>query len=176
MYKPPEIPPPIIIIPDELAKMEYCVFKLYYHDRYVIMMGKRVVRQIEIIQDDMRKYFCGRRDYKDFYFSLYEYIYNNQGQEFKFELLIHNPSPYQLLKRCQIEFDEAIADTNCLNSNFQPFLSKMIQTPPFYQKRKYEYWINRGQYLNFRKWQINRHVVPYLVARKYVQSAKACQA
>jgi hypothetical protein len=150
---------PKIVIPYNLVDVEYCVFKLYYADKYIVMMGKTLFRQVEIIRDDLRKYFAGRRDYKDIYFNLYEYIYNNPNKKFRFEFLLTTENPYRLLQKCQLELDEGVGDTNCLNSNFVPYLSRMIQTPPIYLKKHYPYWINRGHYLNFRKWQYNRHFV-----------------
>jgi hypothetical protein len=150
---------PKIVIPYNLVDVQGCVFRLYYGDRYIIMMGKTLFRQAEIIRDCMNKYFRGRRDYKDIYFNLYEYVYNNPDKKFRFELVFTHHNPYLLLKCCQLNLDEAVGDTDCLNSNFVPYLSRMIQTPPIYLKKHYPYWINRGYYLNFRKWQYNRHFV-----------------
>lgn len=148
-------------LPHSLATIEKCVFKLFYGDAYIIMMGKTLQRQVEIIIQDVEKYKRGKWSRGDMYLSFYQHIVKNPNLYFEVELLLEDESPYQLLKRCQYELDEGAGDHDCFNLNTEPYLSRFIQTPPIYltqKRRAYKYWINRGYYLNFRKWQYNRHL------------------
>lgn len=165
-YKSPEIS-----ISEEFIDAEYCVFKLYYGEKYVVLMGKTLFRQVEIIRYNLAYYFK-RGDHKierknksdqDFCTDFYKYIHDNPGKDFRIEVVIEDPNPYKLLQSNQIELDKGFNNDDCLNINTQPELSKYIQMPALYRSGKYKnykHWINRGYYLNFRKWQYNRPSKP----------------
>lgn len=155
---------PKIIIPIHLENVKDCIFKLYYGNYYVIGMGSNLEYQIKTIQGDIERYISGARSSRDIsrlYSIFCNIIRELPDREFKIEILMKDGKPYQLLKRCQTELDEALSDRNCLNTLFIPFLSSRIQTPPIYLKFKAKtpHWINRGIYLNFRKWQYSRWVI-----------------
>ena len=159
----------IIHIPENLMDVRGCVFKLFYGEHYLIGMCNLLVRQMESIQGDINRFnknvkssMSAERLYWNFCWHISKY----PGMELKIEVLYQSEKPYQLLKRCQIEIDESLRDELCLNNNLTPFLSRRIQTPKYFWDKvtpkiygNYPYWINRGHYLNFRKWQYSRYVI-----------------
>jgi len=160
---------PKITIPDNLKEVKGCVFKLYYGNHYIVLMCNLLVRQIESIAGDINRFenkVKSSMSAERLYWNFCWYISNHPNEEFKIDILLQSESPYQLLKRCQIEIDESLADELCLNNNIIPFLSRRIQTPKYFWDKvvpkiygEYKYWINRGHYLNFRKWQYSRYVI-----------------
>jgi len=155
--------PPKITIPITIVDTEECVYKLFYGDKYVVVMAKLLWRSIDSINQDLERYHIGvpKTVKEGLYGRFCQYVVDNPGLKFRFEILLVSENPYQLLKCCQIELDKSKEDSNCLSTNTEPYLSYRIQTPPFYMRGKAQvekYWINRGYYLNFRKWQINRHL------------------
>ena len=156
---------PYIVIPPDFVDMKKCAFRLYYGEKFVVIVCNSVYRQIEIIRESLAYYIGTKRAYlKDVYRPLYEYIKDNPGKKFRFELISVNESPYRLLQKSQIAIDEGILNGNCLNLTDTPKVSRYIQAPDLYlsdweKKFKAENkWINRGHYLNFRKWQYNRNL------------------
>lgn len=149
---------PKITIPDNLKEVKGCVFKLYYGKYYIIVMGRSLKWQVEMISGDIERSYRGK-SVGDLYNVFSRYVAKFPVHQFSFELLYESENPFNLLVRCQEEIDDSIGDKYCLNSECTPFLSKRIQTPPIYLKWKDKYWINRGHYLNFRKWQYSRYVI-----------------
>lgn len=154
---------PKIIIPIQVVDILESVYKLSYGDKYIVVMAKSVYRSVWSINDDLSRYYNGVTDRaKDgLYGKFCKYVIDNPDQKFKFDVLLVSKNPYNLLQCCQLQLDKSENDINCLNTSFVPYLSPNIQTPPFYLKGKAKegkYWINRGYYLNFRKWQYNRHL------------------
>lgn len=155
-----------IIIPDNLLEVKGCVFKLYYGEKYIISMGRSLAWPIKTIQADIDRYsenMDSAKSKERLYWKFCRYVKLAKEREYRIEVLFESENPYQLLQRCQIELDNSKDDTNCLNTFFEPYLSKRIQTAPRYLKgRKYKdgteniSWINRGHYLNFKRWQNNR--------------------
>src|ERR1019366_2840682 len=149
-----------IIIPIDVVDIKECVYKLFYGDKYVIIMAQSVWRSIESINADLERYYYGvpKTVKEGLYGRFCQYVVDTTSQKFLFEVLLESKNPYQLLKCCQLALDKGKGDRNCLSPNSEPYLSYRIQTPPFYLSeyaRKEKYWINRGYYLNFRKWQYN---------------------
>ena len=145
-----------------------CVFKFYYGDKYVIGMGNYLKGALDMIIGDIGRRFRGKKSASGesrLFLIFSDYVNNNPGQEFKVEIIFQSNSAYKILKRCQEELDDAIIDPNCLNSFFHPFVSKRVQTPKLYwdemmlRKKDLKYWINRGHYLNYRKWLYSRNVI-----------------
>jgi hypothetical protein len=146
-----------------------CVFKVFYGDKYIISMGKYLKNALDMLNIDI----SGMKNKRDSLFKkdkggqfiiFSDYVYNNPDHEFKVDILLRSNNPYRLLKRCQVELDDAIADRDCLNSFFIPFLSRKIQCPIKWwsereKKKNKPYWINRGHYLNYRKWLYSRNVI-----------------
>lgn len=155
--------PPKIIIPIDIVDTLECVYRLYYDEKYIIVMAKSMYRSVWSINEDLIRYHKGVTDKaKDgLYGNFCKYVIDNPNRKFSFDMLLISKNPYRLLQCCQLELDKAQSDTNCLSPNAEPYLSPNIQTPPFYLKgraKEEKYWINRGYYLNFRKWQYNRHL------------------
>lgn len=155
-----------IEIPDGIKDAKACVFKLYYGEKYIISMGRSLAWPIKTIQADIDRYsdnLESAKSHERLYWKFCRLVKLGKEREFKIEVLLESESPYQLLKRCQLELDNSIEDINCLNTFFEPYISKRIQTSTkFLKERKYKdgtlniSWINRGHYLNFRKWKSNR--------------------
>jgi hypothetical protein len=146
----------------------HSVFKFYYGEKYVIGMGSYLMGAINMIIGDIGRKARGKKSASGesrLFLIFSDYVNLNPGQQFKIEILFQNESAYQILKRCQEELDDAIADANCLNSFFYPFVSKRVQTPKLYWNKMMirrvdlRYWINRGHYLNYRKWLYSRNVI-----------------
>lgn len=155
---------PKITIPDNLKEVKGCVFKLYYGSYYIIGMGSNLEYQIKTIQGDIDRYLAGvksAREVSRLYSVFCNFVRELPNREFNIEILMQGNKPYALLQRCQNELDDSLADVHCLNTFFVPFLSSRIQTPPHWLKFKTKtpHWINRGIYLNFRKWQYSRYVI-----------------
>ena len=148
---------PKIIIPIDVVDDEKCLFKLYYGDYYVIVMARSVYRSIWSINDDIERYAKTDTKSKDGLYGVFcKHVLAHPGMKFRFERIIVCESPYDLLKSCQIELDKSREDKFCLNTNTEPYISKRIQTAYKYltpTAQEKMYWINRGHYLNFRKWQ-----------------------
>ena len=146
-----------------------CVFKVYYGEKYIVSMGKYLKNALDMLNVDIRGMKYKRSSLfkmdKGGQFILFaDYVYKNPSKQFVVEILLQSNNPYRLLKRCQEELDDAIADPNCLNSFFIPFLSRKIQCPVKWwrereQNKNKPYWINRGHYLNYRKWMYSRNVI-----------------
>lgn len=148
---------PNIAIPYNLVDVQGSVFKLYYGDKYIVMMGKTLFRQVETVRNDIKRFYNETekgRSINNMYFKFYDYLYSNPGLHFSFELVLESGNPYLLLKKCQQELDKGFKNTNCMNMVFEPYINKDLQKPV--KNRKFIWWINRGQYLNFRRWQKNR--------------------
>lgn len=149
-----------ITVPYNLKEIKGCVFKLFYGDKYIVVMGKTLVRQVEMINNDIDRYFkntqMGRSE-GNIYFRFYYYIHSNPDLSFRFELVLQSENAYHLLKTCQIELDKGSKDDNCCNMIFEPYINKDIQRP--IKNRKFIWWINRGSFLNFKRWQ-KRRVMP----------------
>ncbi len=145
----------LIPVPDDIYEMDGCVFKLYYGEKYVIVMGKTLIRQIESIENDISRFTTKNK--KSLYYRFCRYVKENPGKEFKIELALISDNPYQLLKTAQSLLDIGEKEKGkCLNKHFYPFISKSIQAPREFIKNPH--WISRGHYLNFRSWQKNRHL------------------
>lgn len=146
-----------------------CVFKVSYGDKYIISMGKYLKNALDMLNTDLtgiknKRNSLFKQDKGGQFIIFSEYVYNNPSLEFNVDILLQSNNPYQLLKRCQEELDDAIADKNCFNSYFIPFLSRKIQCPIKWwrereQNKNKPYWINRGHYLNYRKWLYSRNVI-----------------
>lgn len=152
-----------IIIPIDVVDILESVYKLSYGDKYIIVMAQSTYRSVWSINDDLVRYNKGvsEKVKEGLYGRFCQYVTDNPGHKFKFEMILSSVNPYQLLKCCQLELDKGKDDINCLNTNTEPYLSYRIQTPPLYLSdyaKKNKYWINRGYYLNFRKWQYSRHL------------------
>lgn len=160
---------PAIVIPPELVDTQGCVFKLSYGSKYIISMGRSLAWPIKSIQDDIDRYVDNMNSAKSkerLYWKFCRIVKLGKTREFKIEVILESENPYQLLKCCQISLDNVKGDTNCLNTFFTPYISKRIQTAPkFLKERKYKdgtqnnSWINRGHYLNFKRWQRRRDIV-----------------
>lgn len=139
-----------IVIPEEIIATKECVFKLWYGDSYIISMAKSLARGIELIHNDLSRFLRNtnkKPDKNNLFYKLYCFVQDNPDESFFIELTYVGSSPYQLLKHCQIELDKSFGDPNCLNTQSIPYISKSIQT------KHNTWWINRGTYLNFRRWQ-----------------------
>jgi hypothetical protein len=147
------------------------VFKLYYGDKYIVSMGKYLKNALDMIKIDIggmkhKRNSLFKKNKGGQFIIFADYVYKNKdsAEQFKVDILFQSNNPYQLLKRCQEELDDAISDPNCLNSFFIPFLSRKIQCPVKWwkdreQNKNKPYWINRGYYLNYRKWMYSRYVI-----------------
>lgn len=148
---------PNIVIPPELVDIQGCVFKLYFGEYYIVLMGKSLFRQVETVRNDINRYFKDTskgQSVKNLYYHFYKHIYSIRSGKFHFELILESDKPYQLLKCCQQELDRGFEDTYCLNTCYEPYINKDLQKP--IKDRKFIWWINRGQYLNFKRWQSKR--------------------
>lgn len=140
-------------ISEELKEVKGCVFKLYYGNRYIISFSNYLEWSLISIQTDINRYLKGtnlERSKKGLYFDLCDYVKSNSHMEFRVEVVAETDKGYQLLKICQQELDKAQYDSYCLNSSFEPYISKDIQRPA--NSRKRIWFINRGSYLNYLRW------------------------
>ena len=153
---------PKILIPIDVVDDEKCLFKLYYGEYYVIVMAKSVYRSVESINADLERYSIGNTKAKDGLYGVFcKHVLSYPKEKFRFERISVCDSPYELLKACQIELDKSKGDKFCLNTNTEPYISKRIQTAYKYltpTAQKNTYWINRGHYLNYRRWQSLRNI------------------
>ena len=153
---------PEIVIPIDVVDDEKCLYKLYYREHYIIVMARSVYRSVWSINDDLKRYAIGNTKAKDGLYGVFcKHVLSNPGGKFRFERITVCDSPYQLLKACQIELDISSKDKLCLNTNTEPYISKRIQTAYKYltpTAQKNTYWINRGHYLNYKKWQSLRSI------------------
>lgn len=151
--------PPKIIIPIYVVDIKACVYKLYYGEYYIIIMSNSIYRSIWSINDDLARYYSynGQERSKDgLYGKFCKHVLANPKQKFRFEMLFVSDSPYEILKACKLALDSAKEDTYCLNTSYEPFVSKRIQTNPKYLTKaatEHKYWISRGHYLNYKKWE-----------------------
>lgn len=126
------------------------VYKLYYMDKYIVVKCKTLRRSLEMINWDLSRYFRdtekGATRNNDYY-PFYDFIFENEGGELSLEPLFVSNNPYQLLIHETLAMDEARSDENCLNKRpMVPYI------PPKTNQMLCSSWINRGYYLNFRKW------------------------
>lgn len=139
-----------IVIPEEIIATKECVFKLWYGDKYIVSMAKSLARGIELIHNDLRRFLKGTRKKpgpENLFYRFYGFVQGNPDESFFLEILYTGGNGYQLLKHCQIALGEAEGDPNNLNSQLTPYISKTLQS------KHNCWWINRGTYLNFRRWQ-----------------------
>jgi hypothetical protein len=145
------------------------VFKVSCGDKYIVSMGKYLKNSLDMILIDIngmkhKRKSLFKQDKGGQFIIFADYVFRHPDKQLKVDIIFQSSNPYKLLLRCQEELDDAIADTNCLNSFFIPFLSRKIQCPVKWWKEREQnknkpYWINRGHYLNYRKWLYSRYVI-----------------
>jgi hypothetical protein len=146
----------LIPVPDEIYETDGCAFRLHYGGKYIVVMGRTLIRQIESIEGDISRFTTKNK--KSLYYRFCRHVKENPGKEFSIELAIVSDNPYQLLKTTQSLLDIGAKEkAKCCNKHFKPFISKLIQAPR--RPDKTPYWISRGHYLNFRSWQNKRHLL-----------------
>ena len=151
---------PKIIIPIDIVDTLGCVYKVHYGSKYIVAMGKSMYRSVDSINQDIERYHKGVNENfnkNNLYSEFYRYMVDNPNKKLSIEMIQSTDNAYQLLKHCQIELDKGVKDDNCLNSIFRPYINKDLQKP--LNKRKSNWWINRGSYLNFCNWR-KKHPFP----------------
>jgi hypothetical protein len=145
----------LIPVPDDIYETDGCVFKLHYDGKYIVVMGKTLIRQIESIENDISRFTTKNK--KSLYYRFCKHVKENPGKEFTIEIVLVSDNPYQLLKTTQSLLDIGVKEKRkCCNKHSKPFISKSIQAPR--NSAKTPHWISRGHYLNFRSWQKKRHL------------------
>lgn len=141
-----------IVAPKNIAEIKECVYKLFYGDKYIVVMAKSIYRSVWSINDDLTRYYTGVKETvkEGLYGKFCKHIVDNPGETFSFEMILVTDNAYELLKQCQLELYKGENDVNCLNTSFTPYINKDLQKPA--NKRKTHWWINRGTYLNFCNW------------------------
>ncbi len=131
----------------------YCVIKLYYATKYVIIKAKNVKSSCQIIQKSLNQYLRGsdaQQDKGNLYIHLFAYIKEHPDKDFKIKIILQDENIYHLLKSEQQELDKARFDKNCLNNNTDAYL------PLFNEDTNSYGWVPMNAYLNFKKWLKNK--------------------
>jgi hypothetical protein len=135
----------------DAPKIEYqningCVFKLFWGEKYVIVKCKMFARAKTIIEESLGYYIKGTKMRDKLYDNFFQYIRTTPFYSFRDEILYKGDNPYHLLKQEQLALYNGEHDVNCMNVRFESYYPKLIQG-------KEKYWINRGHFLNFKRWQ-----------------------
>lgn len=127
-------------VPEINSKNPYpVVFKLYYGDRYIIHKGKYLGFSIQLLQRNYGYFLAYKHDEKksvDFYTDFYNYITKNDGLNFRVEVIHHNESAFEILKKEHELLNECIKDKKCKNGNVAPYI------PKFNEKTKMYNWMS----------------------------------
>lgn len=139
----PQITPPKL---SDLTKGY--VYRLWYGEKYLIVKCKTLYWSLKSINTDIERYFkntkSGRSDNND-NSIFYGHIFANPELEFRMDIILMSDNPYQLLKQEVISLEWS-NDPDCCNKTRLPYI------PDDISKMKTGSWINRGHYLNFKKW------------------------
>ena len=150
------------------SEIESCVYKLWHGPKYLIIKGKNLASSIFLFEKGYAYFVGGGGGVKlnhtgeksaefgkgqqewdgvnSYYYQFYKWIYDNPELKSRVEVLIESNNAYELLKREQIELQNAIRDKNCLNRNVTAYI------PKYRAKTKSYGWINKGSVLAFKKY------------------------
>lgn len=134
-------------------KIEGCVYKLWYADRYIILKCKTLARSVFGIKNDLHYFLRGTKGgtkENDLYYDFYVHVQEFPFENFKIEIILASNNPLELLKTEQIELEKSYEDQKCLNKDFDAYVPKLTQV------NGKKSWINRGYYLNFMQWKKKR--------------------
>lgn len=141
-HNPPRIFSEFDIDPD----VQECVYRLWYHDRYVIMKGKTLAGNFFLFQKGFRYYKPDTDpDKPELHEHIYRYMADNPGGVYRIELLGEGNDHYKLLVMELDELRSSAKDKKCLNGNAEPYV------PKFNKKTKRFGWLNQGAALNYFK-------------------------
>ncbi len=134
----------------EIAEAKFhVVYKLWYHDHYVVVSGKTIERSIQNINTGLYYFFKDTpkgRNPNDIFYNFYCHVDDFPFETFRIEVLSDTDNPYQHLKSVFLELRKAKGDQRCLNLYFEPYI------PEKTNKGKQKSWINKGYYLNYMQW------------------------
>jgi len=128
----------------------HVVCKIWYAEKYLIVGGKTLARSIGNINTNLNYFFKDTlmgRNPNDMFYNFYCHVDDNPFQEFKVDVVSDTENTYQHLKNWFLELSKGKEDPICLNLYFEPYIPQNTQ-------RKKKSWINRGHYLNYRKWRL----------------------
>jgi hypothetical protein len=140
---------PKIPVTDDLDQTRGYVYKLWYGEMYLIVKCKTLARSIQNLNSDIDRFLkdtkAGRTP-ENRYFRFYIHIWTHPELDFRIEPILISDNPYQLLKQEVLSLEECEIDPNRCNKDSIPYI------PPTTNQMNKSSWINRGYYLNFRKW------------------------
>lgn len=142
-----------LVIPDELKEIQGCVYRVWYGNYYIVVMGKTFARSLTSIINDLNRFKKGVREGKsehNIYLNFYLHILSNPDRDFQVQMLFKSDSPFKLLKWCQIALAEGEAQESCLNSKYTPYINQNIQHNKVAKEKRGQ--VSRGTVLNFLKW------------------------
>jgi hypothetical protein len=118
-----------------------CIVKISYGSKYVIAKFMRQSSGLKNIEDALNAYIRGGKNNPNgLYFFLYEYVKKNPGLDFKVETILTGVSPYELLKREQLELEAGRKDKSLLNNQVDVYLPDNST------------WIRPIDIVNFNNW------------------------
>lgn len=142
-----------LAIPEYLKEVQGCVYRIWYDNHFIVVMGKTFARSLTSIINDMGRFRKGVREGKsenNLYKNFYYHVLKNPDGEFKIQILIKHDNQFQLLKWCQIALAEGQYSDQCLNSKYTPYINQNIQHNKVEKGKRGQ--VSRGTILNFLKW------------------------
>lgn len=127
----------------------HVVYKLWYHEKYVVIAAKTIQRSIQNLNIGLQYFFKNTpkgRNPNDLYYKFYNHVADNPFDSFRVEILYETANPYKHLIAEQTLLWAAKNDENCLNKSFDAYIPQNTQV------NGKKSWINRGFYLNFMMW------------------------
>lgn len=125
---------------------DHVIYKLWYHEKYVVVAGKTIERSVENLNIGLKYFFKDTpkgRNPNDIFYQFYCHVDDFPYEKFTIELLNDTSNPYQHFKEWFLQLLRAKEDINCLNLYFEPYI------PNGTNKNGQHSWINRGYYLNY---------------------------
>lgn len=141
--------PTLIYSLPKIYGVKSCVYKLFCHDRYVIIKAKDHEQSVQGIQKALNQFLRNselQRSPTNLYYHFFTYVAKQKESKFIVEILKESENAYDLLVSEQISLNVSRKDKKCLNNNVDAYIPAFNDTTNTYG------WIPKNAYLNFKKW------------------------
>jgi uncharacterized protein YlaN (UPF0358 family) len=124
-----------------------CVLKLIYDHKFVIVKCKSMFTTLKGIENGLNAFIRGGKNNPDgFYFHLFNYVKDNPGHVFTYEILLESDSGYELLKVEHSAIRSNIKNPECLGNLTAAHVAAYNEETQLFG------WIRPIDITNFKKW------------------------
>jgi hypothetical protein len=127
-------------------RINACVYRLSYGDKFIIVKGKTLTGSMFVIQKGFGWFREEIVRADTLYVHFYRYIRDNPGKKFRVRVITKAANPYFLLKREQQELDRERYNPNMLNNRLESYIPAYNNVTEMYG------WIPETCYRNYIKY------------------------